>query len=146
MRAPEVRAKIWNVLLDSGIFMHLEEMAAQIVDLFARLGGEGCWSTLSTPPLATGLSCMLQGGRYENFKSRHYSAFLNLQKEKDNVVQTCVYGPSRYRFSQSRTSCGPDNETLSLKYMVERAQFFVSLKLKKIATYCSVEKKRLNAW
>ena len=45
-----IRAKIWNVLLDSGIFMHLEEMAAQIVDLFARLGGEGCWSTLSTPP------------------------------------------------------------------------------------------------
>ena len=28
--------------------MHLEEKAAQIVDLFARLGG--CWSTLSTPP------------------------------------------------------------------------------------------------
>ena len=29
--------------------MHLEEKAAEIVDLFARLGG-GCWSTLSTPP------------------------------------------------------------------------------------------------
>ena len=28
--------------------MHLEEKAAEIVDLFARLGG--CWSTLSTPP------------------------------------------------------------------------------------------------
>ena len=28
--------------------MHLEDKAAQIVDLFARLGG--CWSTLSTPP------------------------------------------------------------------------------------------------
>ena len=28
--------------------MHLEEKAAQIVDLIARLGG--CWSTLSTPP------------------------------------------------------------------------------------------------
>ena len=38
---------------ESTIFTHLEEKAAQIVDLFARLGG-GCWSTLSTS-LATGL-------------------------------------------------------------------------------------------
>ena len=53
MRAPEARAKIWNILQESSIFSHLEEKVAQIVALFARLGG-GCWSTLSTP-LATGL-------------------------------------------------------------------------------------------
>ena len=48
--------KFRNILLESSIFSHLEQMAAQIVDLFARLGR--CWSTLSTP-LATGLNYVL---------------------------------------------------------------------------------------
>ena len=48
MRAPEARAKNWNILQESSIFSYLEEKVAQIVDLFARLGG--CGSTLSTPP------------------------------------------------------------------------------------------------
>ena len=46
MRAPEARAKILNILQESSIFMHLKENAAQIVDLFARLGGAGACSSI----------------------------------------------------------------------------------------------------
>ena len=46
--------KLRNILQESSIFSLLEEKAAQIVDVFVRLGGGECWSTLSTP-LATGL-------------------------------------------------------------------------------------------
>ena len=55
MRAPEARAKIWNILQESSIFSHLEEKVAQIVDLFARLGG-GVLEHRQHPPLATGLN------------------------------------------------------------------------------------------
>ena len=37
----------WNLLQESSIFKHLKENAAQIVDLFARLGGAGA---PSAPP------------------------------------------------------------------------------------------------
>ena len=49
--------KFWNILQESGIFMHLEEKAAQIADLFARLGG----GVLEHPqhPLVMGLYSIL---------------------------------------------------------------------------------------
>ena len=51
MRAPEARGKILEYLQQSNIFSHLAEKTSQIMDLFARLGGGGGWSTLSTPSL-----------------------------------------------------------------------------------------------
>ena len=42
-----------------------------------------------------------------------------------------VYCRVRHRFFVFRSSCDHDDETLSLKYIVERTRFFVSLKLEK---------------
>ena len=53
-----------------------------------------------------------------------------------NFVYRCV----RHRFFVFRTSCDRDDEKLSLKYIVERTRFYVSLKLEKTVTNCSVEK------
>ena len=44
-----------------------------------------------------------------------------------NFVYCCV----RHRFFVFRTSCDRDDENLSLKYIVERTRFYVSLKLEK---------------
>ena len=51
-----------------------------------------------------------------------------------------VYCRVRHRFFLFRTSCDRDDEKLSLKYIVERTRFYVSLKLEKTVTNCSVEK------
>ena len=51
-----------------------------------------------------------------------------------------VYCRVRHRFFLFRTSCEHDDENLSLKYIVERTRFYVSLKLEKTVTNCSVEK------
>ena len=42
-----------------------------------------------------------------------------------------VYCRVRHRFFVFRTSCDRDDEKLSLKYIVERTRFYVSLKLEK---------------
>ena len=51
-----------------------------------------------------------------------------------------LYCRVRHRFFLFRTSCEHDDENLSLKYIVERTRFYVSLKLEKTVTNCSVEK------
>ena len=52
-----------------------------------------------------------------------------------------MYCRVRHRFFfLFRTSCDHDDEKLPLKYIVERTRFYVSLKLEKTVTNCSVEK------
>ena len=51
-----------------------------------------------------------------------------------------VYCRVRHRFFLFRTSCDHDDVKLPLKYIVERTRFYVSLKLEKTVTSCSVEK------
>ena len=57
--------------------MHLEEKAAQIVDLFARLGGGWCWSTLSTP-VATGLRLLYVTYVYHHVTTDTYDVTLSM--------------------------------------------------------------------
>ena len=90
-------------------------------------------------------SCNLNGNTSfkqtfsELFFFLNFNAALHLLKNIKfcNFVYCCV----RHRFSLFRTSCDRDDEKLPLKYIVERARLYVSLKLeKKTVTNCSVEK------
>ena len=71
----------------------------------------------------------------------NFNAILHLLKKIKlyNFVYCCV----RHRFFLFRTSCDHDDEKLPLKYIVERTRFYVSLKLEKTVTNCSVEKNYL---
>ena len=75
--------KLWNILQESGIFMHLEEKTAQIVDLFARLGW--CWSTLSTPPPSL-RACDLRNTL--NFRTLKFS----LKCRENRKILVCALG------------------------------------------------------
>ena len=60
----------------------------------------------------------------------NFDAILHLLKKKYKVLLFCVLSCSSSVFL-FRTSCDRDDEKLPLKYIVERTQFYVSLKLEK---------------
>ena len=78
----------------------------------------------------------------EQFRTVFFSKFQCNFTFVEKIIKfyNFVYCRVRHRLFLFRTSCDRYDENLPLKYIVERTQFYVSLKLEKTVTNCSVEK------